>query len=114
LRGHVAERYVSGQNCVDCTAEKARLWELENGRERHYRRHYGIGLDDYLAMEVAQGGCCAICDSHGRLNIDHCHASGEIRGLLCHNCNLAIGHMGDDSLRLRRAADYLEANEVPP
>lgn len=46
-----------------------------------------------------------------RLAVDHCYASGVVRGLLCFNCNTAIGKMGDDPERLRLAADYLGGAE---
>ncbi len=66
-------------------------------------------------MFRAQGGLCAICRSsrptHGQeraLQVDHCHASGRIRGLLCRDCNMTLGVMKDDVLRIRALADYLE------
>jgi hypothetical protein len=67
---------------------------------------------------VAQGGGCAICgrtpdDAPGRwsrLNIDHDHKTGKVRGVLCHGCNSGIGHLQDDPALLRRAAEYVEAH----
>jgi hypothetical protein len=65
-------------------------------------------------MLAAQGGGCAICGApeseqrHGVLRVDHCHATGRVRGLLCEGHNLAIGHFSDDPLTLRLAAEYLE------
>lgn len=65
-------------------------------------------------MLSAQGGTCAICKSpdpkgKGKFHVDHCHSTGRVRGLLCHACNLALGHMHDDPVRLREAALYLES-----
>jgi hypothetical protein len=40
--------------------------------------------------------------------VDHCHATGKVRGLLCHNCNRALGLMQDNIENIKRAADYLE------
>lgn len=51
---------------------------------------------------------CAICESNENLVGDHCHESGTPRGILCKNCNLAIGNMKDNPLLLRKAAEYLE------
>ena len=51
---------------------------------------------------------CAICTSTEQLVGDHCHDSGKPRGILCRNCNLALGNMADDPERLRAAAAYLE------
>lgn len=52
---------------------------------------------------------CAICGAESDLVGDHDHGTGKPRGILCRNCNLAIGNMRDDPERLRRAAEYLEA-----
>lgn len=51
---------------------------------------------------------CAICAATEELVGDHCHTTGRPRGILCRNCNLAIGNMADDPARLRAAATYLE------
>lgn len=62
-----------------------------------------------------QGGTCAIChgtETVGRLAVDHCHSTGRVRGLLCTNCNQAIGKLKDDSQLLRNAINYLEVNRV--
>jgi hypothetical protein len=72
---------------------------------------YGISVEDYERLLTAQGGVCAICSkSPGRkiLRVDHCHRSTRVRGLLCDNCNLALGLFKDDPALLRRAAEYLE------
>ncbi len=65
-------------------------------------------------MLATQGGRCAICETdeprgrHSTFNVDHNHETGVVRGLLCCDCNLSIGKLGDDPARLRAAADYLE------
>lgn len=79
------------------------------GADRRYS--YGLNPEQYKAMVEAQGGRCAICDhppADGVLRVDHCHTTGEIRGLLCRHCNLALGNMRDDISRLRKAISYLE------
>lgn len=79
----------------------------------------GLTLQQWDMMLARQGGQCALCEHHHvagharkSLVVDHCHASGQIRGLLCHNCNRAIGLMHDDVQRLRFAAEYLEIFRV--
>jgi hypothetical protein len=68
-------------------------------RERSYRKLYGIGVEDYNTMFIAQGGACAICKSKtsGKKNpcfaVDHCHETGIIRGLLCTACNVRLGYL---------------------
>ena len=73
---------------------------------------YGISLADYNRRLADQGEVCAICKcpciTGHRLSVDHNHETGEIRGLLCVNCNRAVGHMRDNPALLRVAADYLE------
>lgn len=77
------------------------------------KHRYGITRADFEALLERQGGVCAICgrdqtDSRGaRLCIDHDHETGEVRGLLCTPCNLAIGYFQDDIQRLADAAVYL-------
>ena len=75
---------------------------------------YGLTLEDYEQLEADQNHVCAICRKPRstkrcpRLFVDHDHKTGKIRGLLCHHCNAAIGHMMDSPETLRRAAQYLE------
>jgi hypothetical protein len=80
-------------------------------RERHLVRKYGVTLERYRCMLEKQGGACAICmkTQQKAFDVDHCHATGRVRGLLCTNCNRMIGHAGDDAGRLRAAAAYLES-----
>lgn len=72
---------------------------------------------DYERLLASQGGVCAICGreemSLGRggeikkLAKDHCHVTGEWRGLLCGKCNKALGLFGDDPATLQRAMNYI-------
>lgn len=92
----------------------------EDGHDHAYlMRTYGISLKTYRSMLEAQNGCCAICGQPGfkmrehhrkTLVVDHCHATGAVRQLLCHNCNRAIGLLQDSPETLRAAATYLEAH----
>lgn len=91
----------------------------ERKRDEHYVRKYGLSREDRDAMLAAQGGLCAICGCEpnpnhrgGRLHIDHCHATGTIRGLLCSNCNTLLGLADDDPARLMAAAKYLKKHKT--
>jgi hypothetical protein len=77
----------------------------------HLVREYGITLAQRDELAAVQNGVCAICGgSDGEdLHVDHCHASGAVRGLLCGPCNRALGLMQDDPARLLAAAAYLRA-----
>lgn len=88
------------------------------GRTRRQVDRYGITADDYAALHAAQGGRCLICgdvetvERKGRtrqLCVDHDHATGAVRGLLCSRCNAGLGLFLDDPERLIAAAGYLAA-----
>ncbi len=73
----------------------------EYARREHFKANYGITLDDYDAMLLNQESKCAGCgrcssEMKRRLDVDHCHKTGKVRGLLCPACNRAIGY-GQDS-----------------
>jgi hypothetical protein len=78
-------------------------------RDKNLRDRYGISAEQWDAMYVAQRGKCAVCGaSDCKLILDHCHATGRVRELLCLNCNSGIGKLGDDAGRVRAAYLYLE------
>lgn len=84
-----------------------------NKRRVHLKNYYGITPEQYNEMLERQGGCCAICgttkpgrkDNHW--SIDHCHNTKVVRGLLCHHCNVGLGHFKDDPELLQKARQYL-------
>ncbi|MFD6554575.1 endonuclease VII domain-containing protein [Streptomyces sp. NPDC058398] len=81
------------------------------------KKLYGLTLDEYAAMLARQDGRCAICGSPpdpdgvkaaSRLHVDHDHATGAVRELLCNRCNMGVGYFRDDPDLLRAAAEYIE------
>jgi len=83
-------------------------------------KKYGITIDEYEAMFNKQNGSCAICknpetktNQYGliRLAVEHCHRSGKNRGLLCMNCNRAIGLIGENLETISSMLDYLKKHE---
>ena len=85
-------------------------------RSRHYKRSYGISIEDYERMYTEQGGVCKICHlppnhNSNLLCIDHCHETGKVRALLCDLCNRGLGYFKDDTRLLDRASEYLRAYE---
>lgn len=82
-------------------------------RARMLRRNYGLTSEAYDAMVESQANQCLICHVSGEdvrnshLVVDHCHATGSVRGLLCPKCNLLLGHADDTIERLERAILYL-------
>lgn len=130
-RGPVGpEREGDKQKCIDChewkrldefhTSRKASNGKLSVCKECDWARglkQYGITADDYHRMLREQEGACRICGAvagsprnlnRSKLCVDHCHKGGQVRGLLCHGCNLLLGRADDDPAILRKAAEYLE------
>lgn len=75
-------------------------------------KKYGITSDAYDEMLSEQNGVCAICGRHPngnkkRLCIDHDHESGNVRGLLCNDCNVALGYAKDNIGILEKMINYL-------
>jgi hypothetical protein len=81
----------------------------ELARKRHLKHKYNIDVNLYDKMYKSQNGECAICHikSDNIMSVDHCHNTGDIRGLLCSNCNNGLGHFKDNIDILKKAIDYL-------
>lgn len=95
--------------------KNAAYWARNPGLRTHYRlrRLYGISLEERNEMFRRQGSVCASCgvSEPGGVNgwnVDHCHTTGQVRGVLCHNCNSALGQAKECPNRLRKLADYIE------
>lgn len=88
----------------------AQRWEFKNPEKvrAHRLKQYGITPGDFERMLAEQGGACAICkDINRKWCVDHDHSSGEVRAILCHGCNTAIGNLGDSSELATAAVNYL-------
>lgn len=85
--------------------------QKKRGKDKLYRLWLRFGLTRAMfdAMLAEQGAACAICrvEFTATPQVDHCHATGAVRGLLCLRCNAGIGALNDDPERLRSAIDYL-------
>lgn len=103
--------------------QKLKHIKRDNGYtyERHVERKFGITEAQLNALLEKQGGCCAICGNTEpvinkggvqKLSVDHCHATGKIRGLLCSVCNHLLGQAKDNVKVLRAAAVYLETADT--
>lgn len=97
-----------------------RQWKKNNPTKTSdsYKKLYGITEEDYLRMLAEQKGVCKIClqqetakvrDKVKRLSVDHCHKTGEVRGLLCHKCNTTLGKYEDKIETFERFIEYLSA-----
>lgn len=84
------------------------------GRAGHLKRSYGITEAERDEMITSQAGVCCICLKAPAVHVDHCHGTGKVRGVLCFNCNSALGKLNDDMDVMRRAIAYLEGNVWKP
>ena len=124
------EGHFNGCRCAGCRERKNAAARAEyarnNGKQRmrsgHLKRTYGITAEQYEWLAERQNNLCAICGRPEtklhksgepyQLAVDHDHQTGNVRGLLCNNCNQAIGLLEDDTDRLGVAIRYL--HRQPP
>lgn len=105
----------------DPEAYKARSkqWVIDNPektKERHLKRTYGITLQEYNDLLQKQQDLCSTCKTHKSafdydLHVDHNHITGKVRGLLCGDCNRAIGMLKDSTTIVSNVLDYLKSFE---
>ncbi len=131
---HRDKNYKDGrkQRCRECANASTKAWYKKNKKRvakntRSYRkgnkdyyarvrnsmlkRKFGISREQYNEMLKRQKGVCAICKSkpNGKdLSVDHNHETGMVRGLLCNECNLALGKFKDNEKLVGSALKYLE------
>lgn len=100
--------------CSKCRdTHRKKVYDKKDNRGWWLKSTYGITIEDYDHMLEEQNNCCAICYTHvstqiKNLHVDHCHTSGEVRGLLCSKCNTGLGMYNDDVEILKSAIRYLE------
>ena len=81
-------------------------WRKRNHRNKYNK--YGLDENSYNDLAKDQGFKCLICDELcDKLVVDHDHVSGRVRGLLCTNCNVGLGHFRDSVITLSKAIDYI-------
>jgi hypothetical protein len=110
-----AEWSKSRPDIKEYRAEKQKEWRDKNPRlakDFKLRLAYGVPLGTYAKLFEKQAGKCAICynaapGGKGDFHVDHCHVVESVRGLLCHNCNVGIGHFKHDVSLLLNAISYL-------
>lgn len=129
-----SKRYTNHNGCVACKEkydkahraearirDKERYYNKSNNRKNWQRNHsyqkkYGITIEKYNKMYEEQKGRCYLCDIHQddltkKLAVDHNHETGQIRKLLCFNCNHGIGAFKENINTIERALNYLKDKE---
>ena len=102
--------------CKRCNIERLQTsYKADPSKHRigQLRREFGLSPEKYEDMLCAQDGKCSICrlcfsQQKRAPHVDHDHATGKVRALLCHGCNTALGGIKDSITSLARAIEYLE------
>jgi hypothetical protein len=92
--------------------EASKKYYVNGKREKLLLKKYGITADEYDRMFEEQGGKCKICgdkQEDKKLAVDHCHDTGNVRGLLCNFCNLGLGYFKDNILYMNNAISYIQS-----
>jgi Recombination endonuclease VII len=84
-----------------------RACQSERGSRDYFKRTHGLTPEEVRELTAAQDGLCALCRLAPAEHVDHDHATGRRRGILCFNCNVALGQLKDDPETLRRGIEYL-------
>lgn len=96
---------------------RCKLCNRRRMHERSILKAYGLTWEQWVALGESQDNVCAICRcapiGATVLDVDHCHDSKRVRGLLCRGCNVILGHAKDDPELLERAAAYLRKSTLP-
>lgn len=79
-----------------------------NSRHYHLMKKYGVSAAQVEAMKESQGGLCLICKTRAAEHVDHDHASGRVRAILCESCNGFLGAFNDDPELIKAAIEYLK------
>lgn len=113
------DKYLSSgykSHCGVCCSKDFKEWRgsnLEQVRKKdrvtHYVRKYGLTEEHALQLVENRTGECLICHEHSPLVVDHCHTTGDVRGLICSSCNSMLGYAKDNPTSLKNAIAYLES-----
>lgn len=121
---HPNRKHYAKGLCTSCYSGLGRKKHPERNKKYNLKATTGISLEQYEEMWRKQNGKCAnphcsftaplIMENYkiGGLQVDHDHTTGKIRGLLCHGCNSALGHVNDDLYRMEGLAKYIHPKKV--
>jgi Recombination endonuclease VII len=120
--GHLAERRVKGATCCECAKTNNKSgYATPQGKHvkkvSFLKRQYGLTIEEVDNMRASQGYCCAICSTPENetpkqvLFIDHEHVTGNVRALLCRDCNTALGLVHERIDVLKAMISYLEIHK---
>ena len=106
--------------CKVCKKIDDRAYNQGPGKTKAWKRKYGIEEYQIIEMLLDQRGLCGVADcgealdmnTRWKFNVDHCHTTGKVRGLLCMRCNIVLGHVRDRCETLNGMVDYLNGKKA--
>lgn len=108
---------VRSGKCKTCYNKKVKIYRQKNqqkyqdwNRVYHLEKKYKLTKEDFSKLRENQKNQCAVCQTEltdKLMVVDHNHKTGNIRGLLCRQCNFALGLLKDNIIVLKRAITYL-------
>ena len=109
------QRYQDNKEKIN---KRNKQWAKDNPEKQriyNFKKLYGISHEDWLEMWESQDGKCAICGKQFQTpfnaRVDHNHRTGEVRGLLCHRCNVGLGYIEDMGYNIK-ATEYLASGNI--
>lgn len=104
------KEYYSSWQKSEHRKEYQKKYKQKNGFKYYLKGRYNITIEQYTEMFLSQNGKCAICHEPivtRECSVDHNHETGQVRGLLCNNCNFSIGLLKDNFIFAYNTAKYL-------
>lgn len=96
--------------CIGCVSEnnkkRPKRYDTYIRYSNQLKHRYGLTVEEYKSMLEAAGGKCECCGEVSKLCVDHCHSTGKVRGLLCRNCNSALGYLKEDVSKMNSLIEY--------
>lgn len=115
LRKAQMQRYLAQPGKKEAHRKGIKNWGMRNAdrvvdiqKNAALQRMYGMSLEEFNQRLQSQSGVCAICKREPATAVDHDHATGKVRSLLCGTCNTGLGHFKDDITLLEAAITYLK------
>lgn len=112
-KNELHRKYRENDYVKKAESERAKKYRMKNKKKllnQRYLKNYGITADEKMDLLEQQNHCCKICGSKVDMisgHIDHNHKTGKVRGILCKECNTAIGLFKDSLNNFKRAIKYL-------
>ena len=109
-----ANKSYTSARCKPCHAlyKKSNINKSRNSKAEKLKLRYGLTYDAWEELRESENFACMICgiteEEIGRvLDVDHCHTSNKVRGVLCNHCNAMLGHARDNVEVLKAGIEYL-------